>query len=55
MMAKSETERMVRVDLRLPKELVARLEDYAFALGLSTSEVLRWMVISELRRTGRVW
>ena len=41
---------MKRVDVRLPGEVVHHLEEYAMLLGVSTSEVVRWMVIYGLEQ-----
>lgn len=44
----SPKKNMKRVDVRLPSEVSQALEDYAFHLGLSTSEVVRMLVIDGL-------
>jgi metal-responsive CopG/Arc/MetJ family transcriptional regulator len=44
---------MKRVDVRLPEEVLMQLESYAQRVGLSTSEVVRWLVVEGLERRGR--
>lgn len=43
---------MERVDVRLPREVAQVLEGYAFHIGLSTSELVRFMVIEGLEKRG---
>lgn len=44
---------MKRVDVRLPEEVLMDLESYAQRVGLSTSEVVRWLVVDGLERRNR--
>lgn len=52
-MNETEKPKMQRVDCRLPQEVIIRLEARALDLGVSVSELVRWMVIRELDRTRR--